>query len=69
MLTLETKKEQRASKSNARLSDLNCSKCGQLFSSAIGFKKRLKSAGDNICQRVAQTLQKGETFIRLYPQT
>jgi hypothetical protein len=34
-------KEQRASKSNARLLDLNCSKCGQLFSSAIGLKNIL----------------------------
>jgi len=57
-------KEQRASKSNSRLLDLNCSKCGQLFSSAIGLKKHLSSAGDNMCQRVIQTLQKRDTFMR-----
>jgi hypothetical protein len=34
-------KEQRASKSNAYLLDLNYSKCGQLFSNAIGLKSFL----------------------------
>jgi hypothetical protein len=57
-------KEQRAFKSNARQLDLNCSKYGQLFSSAIGLQKHLSSAGDIICQRVTQTLQKGKTCIR-----
>jgi hypothetical protein len=54
-------KEQRASKSNACLLDLNCSKCGQLFSSAIGLKNFL-APPETICQRVIQTLSKGETL-------
>jgi hypothetical protein len=34
-------KEQRASKTNSRLLELKCSKCGQLFSSPTGLKTHL----------------------------
>ena len=36
-------KEQRASKTNSRLLELNCSKCGQLFSSPTGLRTHLNA--------------------------
>jgi hypothetical protein len=60
-------KEQRA-KTNSRLLELKCSKCGQLFSSPTGLKTHLNSGG-SICQRVIKPRhyrreEKSKTFIK-----